>query len=269
MLYGPVMNRSPMRSPPTVTTGAPWIAGAVDEQAPSAARPAAAVAAPVPPMLVPGISVVKPVSTCCRRRHTAAMIRPWAERSVRNRWMIETPRLRLRPPCPADASALSALMTPAVSRWLASWPVPFTAAMATARIAASLDAITAGQALVCAVEHQGAFVGWLRGSAKSRSDLRGRIDGTDRGEFGYWLGEPWHGRGFMQEAAPPYLAALRVRLALNSIEATCQAANARSARVLAASGLRRVGTRLLFSSARGREEPVDVWERAWTRDPEG
>ena len=182
---------------------------------------------------------------------------------------MEIARLRLRPPRPADAPALSALMTPAVSRWLASWPVPFTTEMAAARIAQSLDAMAAGQALVCAVEHQGAFVGWLRGSAKSGSDLRGRIDGTDRGEFGYWLGEPWHGRGFMQEAVPPYLAAIRGRLALRSIEATCQADNNRSARVLAACGLRRVGTRLLFSSARGREEPVDVWELAWTPDAPG
>lgn len=170
--------------------------------------------------------------------------------------MTKTPRLRLRPPRPVDAPALPALMTPDVSRWMASWPVPFTSAMADARIAVPLDATAAGQALVCAVEHREEFVGWIRG---------GRIDGTDRGEFGYWLGEPWHGRGFMREAVPAYVAAIRARLTLRSIEATCQAANARSARVLAACGLRRTGTRRLFSSARGRDELVDVWERAWTR----
>lgn len=42
---------------------------------------------------------------------------------------------RLRPLRPADAAALSALMTPEVSRWLASWPVPFTPEMAEARLA--------------------------------------------------------------------------------------------------------------------------------------
>ena len=174
--------------------------------------------------------------------------------------MIETARLRLRPPRPADAPPLSALMTRNVNRWMASWPVPFTAAMAEARIAWALDAMAAGQALVCAVEHREEFIGWIRG---------GRIDGTDRGEFGYWLGEPWHGRGFMHEAAPAYLAAIRDRLTLRGIEATCQAANDRSARVLAACGLRRVGTRTLFSSARNRNELVDLWERAWTRDAPG
>ena len=45
-------------------------------------------------------------------------------------WMIETPRLRLRPPRPEDAPAGAALMTPGVSRWLARWPVPFTPEMA-------------------------------------------------------------------------------------------------------------------------------------------
>lgn len=149
-------------------------------------------------------------------------------------------------------------MTPEVSRWLASWPVPFTAAMAGTRIAWALDAMAAGQALVCAVEHQEKFVGWIRG---------GRIDGTDRGEFGYWLGEPWHGQEFMHEAAPAYLAAIRNRLTLRNVEATCQAANGRSARVLAACGLRRAGTHKLFSSARDRDKWVDLWERAWTRNP--
>ena len=155
-----------------------------------------------------------------------------------------------RPPCPADAPALSALMTPGVSRWLASWPVPFTPEMAEARIAWSLDAMAAGRSLVCAVEHQAAFVGWFGGE---------RIEGKDRGDFGYWLGEPWHGRGFMREAAPAFVAAIRARLALGSIEATCHPENHGSARILAACGLRRVGARTHFAPARSRDELVDVW----------
>lgn len=165
-----------------------------------------------------------------------------------------------RPPRPADAPSLVALMTPAVSRWLGSWPVPFTPGMALARIAQSLDAIAAGRSLICVVELQEAFVGWIGG---------GRIADTDRGEFGYWLGEPWHRRGFMQEAAPAYLAALRGRLALRSVEAACQPENCGSALVLAACGLRRVGTRMQYAPARNRNKLVDVWERAWTRDAPG
>ena len=174
--------------------------------------------------------------------------------------MMKTARLRLRPPRPEDAPSLAALMTPNVSQWLARWPVPFTLEMAQARIAGSLDAITAGRSLICVVEHQGAFAGWIGG---------GRIADTDRGEFGYWLGEPWQGRRFMQEAAPAYVAALRARLALASIEATCQPQNRASARVLAACGLRRTGSRTDFAPARNRNETVDLWERTWTRDTPG
>ena len=174
--------------------------------------------------------------------------------------MLETSRLRLRPPRPEDAPVVSALMTPGVSQWLARWPVPFTVQMAEARIAWSLDAITAGRSLVCVVEHRGGFVGWIGG---------GRIADTDRAEFGYWLGEPWHGQGFMREAAPAHVAALHARLALDHIEATCQPENHASARVLAACGLKRTGARTMHAPARSRDELVDVWERAWTRDAPG
>ena len=174
--------------------------------------------------------------------------------------MIETTRLRLRPPRPEDAPVVAALMTPGVSRWLARWPVPFTPEMAQARIAGSLDAKAAGRSLICVVEHRGAFAGWIGG---------GRIADTDRADFGYWLGEPWHGQGFMREAAPAYVAALRARLALHSLEATCHPENHASARVLAACALRRTGTRTDFAPARNRDETVDLWERAWTRDAPG
>ena len=109
------------------------------------------------------------------------------------------------------------------------------------------------------IEHGAAIVGWI-GAA--------RLPGTDRASFGYWLGEPWHGRGFMREAALAFVAALRARLTLNSIEATCQAANSRSARVLTACGLRRVGTRTHFAPARNRDELVDV-RGDWTRNAPG
>ena len=73
----------------------------------------------------------------------------------------------------------------------------------------------------------------------------------------------------MQEATPAYVAALRDRLTLDSIEATCQPENHGSARVLAACGLKRTGSRIMHAPARDRDELVDVWERAWTRDASG
>ena len=170
---------------------------------------------------------------------------------------METARLRLRPPCPDDAPALSALMTPGISRRMASWPTPFTLKLAEARIATVLDAMAGGGTLCCVIEHQTEIAGWI-GAA--------RLPGTRRASFGYWLGEACQGQGFMQEASPAYVAALRKRLALHSIEATCQPENHGSARVLAACGLKRVGTRAQHAPARNRDEPVDAWERTWTRD---
>jgi ribosomal-protein-alanine N-acetyltransferase len=174
--------------------------------------------------------------------------------------LLRTDRLCLRPPRLDDAPIVAALMTPAVSQWLARWPVPFTLEMAKARIARSLDATAAGRALICVVEHRGECVGWIGG---------GRIDETDRLSFGYWLGDACHGRGFMLEAAPAYVAALHDRLTPHSIEATCHPENRGSARVLAACGLNRVGTRTEHVPARNRDELLDTWERTWTRDAPG
>jgi len=169
--------------------------------------------------------------------------------------MIETARLRLRLPHSDDAPAVAALMTPAVSRWLGTWSVPFTIEIAEARIVGALRAMARGDTLYCAIEHQAKLAGWIGGA---------RLPGTCRAAFGFWLGEPHQGQALMQEAAPAYVAALRDRLALDSIEAACQPENHGSARVLAACGLRRTGQRMHYAEARNREEFVDVWERTWT-----
>jgi len=172
--------------------------------------------------------------------------------------MIQTARLRLRAPRPDDAEPLAALMTPAVSRWVARWPVPFTPEMAQARIAEALDAMAQGRALTHVIEHQAKPAGWISGGCRP---------GAQRGHFGYWLGEPHHGQALMQEAAPAFVAALRTRFALHSIEAACQPGNHGSAKVLAICGLHRIGARTEHVPARNRNELVDIWECVWTGPP--
>ncbi len=167
--------------------------------------------------------------------------------------MIETARLRLRPPRPSDAPAIVAMMTPAISQWLARWPVPFTIEMAQARIAAALDATAQGHALTYVIEHQAQLAGWISG----------QVSGTHRGSFGYWLGEPHHGQALMQEAAPAFVTAIQARLGLHSIEAACQPENYGSIKVLAACGLHRIASRMEPAPARNRDERVDLWERVW------
>jgi len=76
---------------------------------------------------------------------------------------VETARLRLRCVRLEDAVPVSGMMTAAVSRWVASWPVPFTPEMAVERITNARKAATDGRALPCAIERRsdGALVGWI------------------------------------------------------------------------------------------------------------
>lgn len=145
-------------------------------------------------------------------------------------------------------------MTPAISQWLGTWPVPFTLEMAQIRIERSLDAMVRKRALIYAVEVRGNLAGWIGGAAPPD---------TPQGNFGYWLGEAYRGQALMQEAAPVFLASLRTQLALTSVEAFCQASNYGSAKVLAVCGLHRVGARMEYTPARNRDELVDVWQLAW------
>jgi len=60
---------------------------------------------------------------------------------------VETARLKLRCARPGDAARIAATITPAVSQWLASWPVPFTLEMAVEGIAAARRAAEEREAL--------------------------------------------------------------------------------------------------------------------------
>jgi len=167
---------------------------------------------------------------------------------------IDTPRLRLRPVHDGDAEATARLMTPGVSRWLASWPSPVTTAAVAARIAGLRDAMAAGHTLCFAIERRddGAMMGWVS-IAPSQHD-------PARGNLGYWLGEPFQRHGYMAEAAQAVLAAGFARLGVAAIEAGAQPANEASLRVMRKLGMRPIGARSMWASARGREELCDYYE---------
>ena len=103
---------------------------------------------------------------------------------------IETERSRLRCVRVEDAGIIAGLMTPAVSRWLASWPAPVTEEVVATRIAEARAEVVTNQALHCLVERRSdsAVMGWIRVS---------RIEASpERGELGFWLSEANHGHGF-------------------------------------------------------------------------
>ena len=161
---------------------------------------------------------------------------------------IETARLRLRCPRPEDATAISEMMAPAVSRWLASWPTPFTIAMAAEPIMAAQKAVSLGTAMLFVIERRqdGIPLGWI-GVVRNQP--------TDRSAMlGYWLGEMHHGHGYMREAAPATVASAFERLNLDAVEAAAQPDNAASFAVLRACRMKPAGECTVFASARGREE---------------
>lgn len=161
---------------------------------------------------------------------------------------VETVRLKLRCVRPGDAEHISAMMTPAISRWVASWPVPFTPEMAAARIAVALRAAETGRALPFVVERRsdGELLGWV---SVNRDTVVSRC-----GVLGYWLGEEHHGCGYMREAASTAMATAFKRLDLAVIEAGAQPGNAASFAVLRACGMILVGERMVFAPARNRDE---------------
>lgn len=152
--------------------------------------------------------------------------------------VIETARLRLRPLRLEDAADVSALMTPNVSRWVATWPSPFSIAAATERLTRAIAGNAAGTAYSRVAERKsdGAFMGWL---GIAVMDEAARI-----GSMGYWLGEPFHGQGYLTEALPPFVAGAIAALHLKHLDAGAQVDNAASLAALKRLGMQFVEERM-------------------------
>lgn len=152
--------------------------------------------------------------------------------------IVETARLRLRPLRLEDASDVSRLMTPNVSRWVATWPSPFSVEAATERLTRAIAGNANGTAFSRVVERKsdGAFMGWL-GIAVIDDDKR-------VGSMGYWLGEPFHGQGYLTEALPPFVTGAVAALRLNHLDAGAQVDNRASRAALERIGMRFVEERM-------------------------
>nr|WP_269153977.1 GNAT family N-acetyltransferase [Methylobacterium currus] len=161
-----------------------------------------------------------------------------------------TPR---RPVAPEDAEATSAMMTPAVSQWLASWPLPFTVAMARERIATARATAESRQALSLAVTARdtGELLGWIM-LHRTREDPR-------KAALGYWLGEAHHRRGYLREAANALLPVAVAWRDVDRIEASAQPENASSFAVMRACGLTFRREAVIHAPARNRQELVHVY----------
>jgi len=81
------------------------------------------------------------------------------------------------------------------------------------------------------------------------------LDG-EVGRLGYWLGEPWHGRGFMTEAARALITHAFKTQGISRIDSCVFVDNPKSLRTQEKLGFTVTGTGELFSLARGEMVPT-------------
>jgi RimJ/RimL family protein N-acetyltransferase len=145
-----------------------------------------------------------------------------------------TPRLALRPFRPDDAPAFTAYRSdPEVARYQ-SWDAPYSPADAERLIAemATRVAPVPGDWLQVAVEHQGA----LAGDVAVGLDPAGRV-----ATVGYTLATASQGHGFGREAVGALVDRLFRELGVHRVEASLDARNLASARLIEALGFEREG----------------------------
>jgi ribosomal-protein-alanine N-acetyltransferase len=163
-------------------------------------------------------------------------------------------RIGLRRLETSDAAPTAALITPTISRWTATWPPSMSADEAGERIALAREREARGSHLVRAVRRlsDDALLGWIS---------LARPDGAARtASLGYWLGEPFHGHGYMAEAAAEFVALAWRSLDIDVLEAAAQPQNAASISILTKLGMRYVGDRSEFTPNRGRNETCAYFE---------
>jgi RimJ/RimL family protein N-acetyltransferase len=172
---------------------------------------------------------------------------------------IETRRLWLRWPRPADAFALQkAASAKDVAEMTATWPHPLPEGEAARRIQRLRQANARGESLVLAMtpkREPDRLIGMLGvDAAPDASHL----------ELGYLLGVPYHGRGLMTEAVLGLVSATFTYTGFGRIRASSRIINPASGRVLDKCGFARLGPGMQDASARG--GPVEVENFELKRD---
>jgi RimJ/RimL family protein N-acetyltransferase len=173
-----------------------------------------------------------------------------------------TARLRLRPISQSDAGPTAALMTLGVSRWTATWPTQVSAQDVLQRITDLHVRTARGIYFARAIERlsDGVLMGWT--SARKQSpDAR-------VGAIGYWIGEAFHGQGYMTEAVRAFVPLVWENLSVDVIEAGTLPENTASISILKRLGMRYVGDREELAPVRNRIERC-VWYALDRSHPDG
>ena len=158
---------------------------------------------------------------------------------------LETKRLWLRWPRAADVAAFVDLASdPSVALWTARIPHPYTREAAETFVLRARAANGGGRALALALSLRERPQGAIGGV-----ELTFEAAGAAR--LGYWLGQPFRGRGYMAEAIEALTSLAYGLTELAAIEAEARVDNEASLGVLRRLGFAAAGRRLVEAPARG------------------
>lgn len=163
--------------------------------------------------------------------------------------VLLTRRLTLRPPALPDAEDIAlGLNNWNVARMLARVPHPYWTADAEEWIS---DLVGKSEDMVFTI-HRERLIGVV--------SIEG--EGSEP-ELGYWLAEPWHGRGFMTEAATALIAHAFATRDIRAVVSSAFADNPGSMRVQQKLGFVMTGARQTWSNSR--QAQVPAWTTRLTR----
>jgi RimJ/RimL family protein N-acetyltransferase len=169
--------------------------------------------------------------------------------------VVITERLVLRPPHRDDVAELAELANNRrVAEMLARMPHPYGEAEARAFIESAKRRPAGGCVYAITNSDSGAFIGCIG------------LNGTARGlELGYWIGEPYWGRGYATEAAHAAVDLAFRATAIDALHVSCRVTNAASRRVIHKCGFQYAGQGMLDSLVAG-QVPVERYRldrRTW------
>jgi len=172
-------------------------------------------------------------------------------------------RLELRLPDLAFAPELVRLLNdPTIARWTMSVPYPYRRSDALRWYRRWRSARRTGRSLrfLLVRRSDGALLGGAGLHDIDPEHLRA--------EIGYWVGRPFRGQGYAQEAVLTICRLAFRRLRLRRVEAGIFPGNVRSARVLRATGFRLEGTMRKTVRKHGISRDVELYARL-SDDPPG
>jgi RimJ/RimL family protein N-acetyltransferase len=163
---------------------------------------------------------------------------------------IQTQRLGLRPLREGDDARVFELIAHwDILRYLSAPPWPYEREHARMFVNARMQ--PGPGAITCVIAHEGALVGIIDAAIKPATNEQ-RARGY---AIGYWLGQPYWGRGYMSEATRAFIAHVFDVTGENTLYSGAVSENAASLRVQEKLGFVRDGEAMLYIPARRKELP--------------